>query len=394
VFDIITFSISWLEAHQIIDIRTWLELKYSLHNKTPILNRTDKCFEHPHPLLPIMAEQLAWYQYPDKKQHDLWYEHHKRNCTIYFHFPDDWEDEDEIRLGLKEAIRLDTCALRITRKCHLSALADNPQYRRLRDRLIFEACEYKPYIPHFNTDFVSVDHNELVDIKELTHNIKIVSFRGQQFVHKFITPGRHQNSFETEVENYKKLADAPGVPRLTAVVRKDGLIQGLLMSYIDGTDLWSTVYNTATPEKHLDEPFLLDITFKLIRLAADLERCNFYHEDLKCTNIVRRHTDGQLFFIDLGGGLTDGMYRPERESVIYSQGPDATDALFTLGRTIWELWVADSPRKGAPLDRVHNGIVRDIIRDCEEGRLESIMHLSDKYSSLDICSRYPSWMDM
>lgn len=324
-----------------------------------------------------MAEQVAWYQYPDKKQHDLWYRDRKTNRTVYLHFPDDWEGEHEVGLAVKLAIERDTYAFRVTRKCPQSALADNPQYQRLRDRLIFDTCDYKPYVPHFNTDFVSVDHDELVDLKEVSHNVKVVSFRGQEFAHKFITPGRYQNSFETEVDNYKKLAGAPGVPHLTAVVRKDGLIQGLLMSYIDGINLWSTVYDAGMRDEHL----LLDITFKLIRLAADLEQRKFYHEDLKCTNVVRRHADGQLFFIDLGGGLTEGMYREERWSVIYSQGPDATDALFTLGRTIWELWTADSPWKGAPLDRVCNATVRDIISDCENGSVESIVHLSDKYSS-------------
>jgi tRNA A-37 threonylcarbamoyl transferase component Bud32 len=323
-----------------------------------------------------MAEEIAWYQYPDNKQHDLWYRHRKTGRTVYLHFPDRWEGY-EPEFAFKVAIEKDTSALRVTRKCFESDLVDNPQYRRLRDRLIFEVCEYKPYVPHFNTDFVSVDHDELVDVKEITHNVKVVSFRGQQFVHKFITPGRYQNSFEAEVENYKKLAGAQGVPHLTAVVRKKGLTQGLLMSYIDGIDLWSAVYDAGMR----DERFLLDVTFKLIRLAADLERRDFYHEDLKCTNVVRRHADGQLFFIDLGGGLTEGMYRLGREIVLHTQGPDASDALFTLGRTMWELWAADSPRKGAPLDRIPNETVRDIIRDCENGSVESIVHLSDKYSS-------------
>ena len=127
------------------------------------------------------------------------------------------------------------------------------------------------------------------------------------------------------------------------------------------------------------EELLLDITFKIIRLAADLERRKFYHEDLKCSNIMRRDADGELFFIDLGGGLTQGMNREERESVICDHGPDAIDALFTLGRTLWELWTADSPWKGAPLHRVSNETVRCIITDCEQGNV-SIFHLSEKYS--------------
>ena len=220
-----------------------------------------------------------------------------------------------------------------------------------------------------------MDDDDLIDVEQLTHNVKIVIFRQQQFVHKFITHGRFQDSFETEIENYKKLTDVPGIPQLTAIVRKKGLVQGLFISYIEGIDLWHMVYNTGMR----DERLLFDITFKIIRLAADLERRKFYHEDLKCSNIVRRNADGELFFIDLGGGLTDGMYRQGRELVIFSQGPDVVDALFTLGRTIWELWTADRPWKGVSLDRVINGMIRDIIKDCEEKGVESIVKLSEKY---------------
>lgn len=82
-----------------------------------------------------------------------------------------------------------------------------------------------------------MDHRELVDLKELSRNVKLVSFHGHQFAYKFITPGRYQNSFETEVENYKKLAGVPGISQLKAIVRRERLIQGLLMSYIEGIDL-------------------------------------------------------------------------------------------------------------------------------------------------------------
>src|SRR5947207_2278181 len=175
-----------------------------------------------------MPYQVAWYQYPDKTQHDLWYLCLKRQCTVYLHFPDHWEGEHEVGLALKIAIEKNTCALRVTRKCPESALSDYPQYRSLRDRLVFTECEYKPYIPHFNSDFCAVDYEDLVDIEELSHNVRLVSFRGERFAYKFITPERYQNSFETEVETYKKLVGVPGIPHLTAVVRKEGLNRGLL----------------------------------------------------------------------------------------------------------------------------------------------------------------------
>src|SRR5438876_226095 len=188
-----------------------------------------------------MVYEIGTYQYPGDKRADLWVRCPRRSCTVYLYFPEGRESDLELGVALKAAIEKDTCAIKVTRKCPESALGDNPQYSRLRDRLVLVVCEFKSYIPHFNSDFVAVDHDELVDVKQLTDNIKVVSFRQQQFVYKFITPGRSQNSFETEVENYKKLADVPGIPHLTAVVRKEGLIQGLLMSYIEGLDLWSAV---------------------------------------------------------------------------------------------------------------------------------------------------------
>jgi len=172
---------------------------------------------------------------------------------------------------------------------------------------------------------------------------------------------------------------ASGIPTLKAVVRKAGFPHwhGILISYIEGSDLWSAVLANENMCQW-DAQDLLNITYRIISVAASLEQCNFYHEDLKCSNIIRR-SDGESFFIDLAGGLTEGMYRPERQSTIYETGPDAHDALFTLGRTIWELWAADSPFKGVCLARVPNETARNIIKDCEEGNLENIVCLSQKY---------------
>jgi hypothetical protein len=150
------------------------------------------------------------------------------------------------------------------------------------------------------------------------------------------------------------------------------------MSYIEGPNLWTAVADGDIR----DDDMRLDVTYRIIRVAVELERHGFYHQDLKTTNIIRRHADGEIYFIDLAGnGLTEGMYREERESIIDSEGPDASDALFTLGRTIWELWTGDCPWRGRfSLDRIQNETARDIIRDCEEGNMESIAHLSEKYS--------------
>lgn len=55
----------------------------------------------------------------------------------------------------------------------------------------------------------------------------------------------------------------------------------------------------------------MKVTYRIIEIAAGLEKVGYYDEDLKCQNIIRRRSDGALFFIDFGGGLTDGFYREE-----------------------------------------------------------------------------------
>jgi hypothetical protein len=125
-----------------------------------------------------------------------------------------------------------------------------------------------------------------------------------------MTPKCHQISFEAEVENYKKMTGVAAVPELKAVVRKPELVHGLLMYYIEGSDLLYVIQNGDIPEEEL-----LNITYRIM-----------------------------------------------------FNGPKLSDALFTLGRTVWELWAAESPSKGAhgaPLDRVRKETARNII-DCEE----------------------------
>ena len=315
-------------------------------------------------------ENRYQYPHPQQNRYELWCQCPTRSCTVYLEFLDGWESILDVRRALKAAREWNTCAVRMTR--NRPASSENPgQHCHFE----FSICEFKPYQPQFNSDFAAVDHTELIDVKQLKDNVKVVSFRGEQFVYKFMTPRSHQMSFETEVKNYEKLTGATRIPTLRAVVRKAGLIQGLLISYIEGLDLWDLVENG----EFRDEEQLLEITYKVIHITADLEQLDFYHEDLKCRNLVRREADGELYFIDFGGGFTEGMFRDERYASICYNGPDASDALFTLGRTLWELWVAESPWKGAPLERVQNEIARNIIRDCEETKVENIIRLSKRY---------------
>ena len=60
----------------------------------------------------------------------------------------------------------------------------------------------------------------------------------------------------------------------------------------------------------------------------------------KCNNIILDDNHG-LYIIDLGGGLTEGMYRPESEWKILQGQMTASDVLYTFGRTVWGLWDSD-----------------------------------------------------
>jgi len=314
----------------------------------------------------IVLQAVGRYDYPDKRQFDLWYQCPIRLCTVYIAFKDGWNSENEVRCALNAAIEMRTFAIEVARPAGES--------RGLK----FSECQSKSYQPHFNSNFVHVDHEELTHVKELKSNVTVVSFNGEEFAYKFMTPKCYQNSFETEVDNYRKLEGAEGVPRLKAVVRKAGLVQGLLVSYIEGIDLWSAVQHRGMWNEHI----LMDITKRIIRVAANLERHKFYHVDLKCGNIIRRGIDGEIYFIDFGGGWTDGMYREERFQHISRYGPDPRDALFTLGRTIWELWAARHPFKDAPLDCIKNDTVQNIIRDCDEGNIDNIVDLCALYCGM------------
>jgi len=319
--------------------------------------------------------EIGRHDWPTPGYFGCWYTCPTRKVTVYLEFWDSFEDQCDITRALKIACQLNALGLIITRKPPRSL---NPQNGgNISRHLDYKECPFKPFQPQFNSTFHAVDHDDLIIERHITDSVAIVSFENERFIYKFMTDSCFQRSFETEERNYLALAGVSGISGLRAVVRKAGVVQGLLTSYIEGKDLWSVAQNS----DNIEESELFDITNRIVQLASVLEEQNFYHEDLKCSNVIRRDSDGELFFVDLGGGKTRGMYRPDRETHIILYGCDAVDALFTLGRTLWSLWMGTHPSSSVKVDGIRNKMVRDIITDCEEGNVETIIALRRKYFS-------------
>ena len=163
-----------------------------------------------------------------------------------------------------------------------------------------------------------------------------------------------QVSFEREFRNYLRLQECEGVPSLVAVVRRDGMIRGFLISYIDGKNLGEA--------RIASETELLAVTSGIISRAAGLETVGYYNEDLKCENILRRQSDGAIYFVDFAGGLTEGFYPEESFRDLCRGKIDPNVGVYILGKTLWQLWTRDIPSNEVP-DSIPDP-VRNIIHDC------------------------------
>lgn len=130
------------------------------------------------------------------------------------------------------------------------------------------------------------------------------------------------------------------MPALKAVVLNPRLPPdhpGLLISYIEGDDLRELYWDLWQSE-------LLDITERVIRLAADLEDRKFYHQDVKCNNILRRREDGEIFFIDFEQDVRESMYPAKWDKWIrHKRIVSPLHALFALGRSLSELSTRSIP---------------------------------------------------
>jgi hypothetical protein len=210
---------------------------------------------------------------------------------------------------------------------------------------------------------------------KLGSNVELVTYEGKLHVYKFMTRDIPQQRFEVEVQRYHSLEGVQGIPEFKGLVQSGGVLQGFLISYIEGVDLWRFITETG----EIGDGALLDIARRIIELCAELERREFYHQDLKCPNIVRRKCNGEIFFIDFGPGLSGGMYREERGADIRRGKITAEGGVYILGKTLWQLWCRDLPTEENQLERVECVPARRIISDCLTARFNTIGNLYSEH---------------
>lgn len=136
------------------------------------------------------------------------------------------------------------------------------------------------------------------------------------------------------------------------------------------------------------------ITRSILEAILDLEKYRYYPQDLKCSNIMLGENH-DLHIIDLGGGLTEGMYRLEAKDDILQGRIKPKDMLYTFGRTVWDLW---DPEFTGVEKRPQNGrlptLIEEMVMECSNDDVENqeILHMWERYESrLEQAAREVSW---
>lgn len=148
--------------------------------------------------------------------------------------------------------------------------------------------------------FIPIDRDELQTVKPLTPTVEIVQYKGK---YKFMNYLSQTVSFEMEITHHLRVLGSRFVPRLYNIVQHKGENRGLLLEFIDGKDLSELCSSLDSHQRY-------SITAATLDAIADFETHGYYPQDLKCANIVLRHSD-MVFVVDLSGGFSQGMYLPD-----------------------------------------------------------------------------------
>lgn len=227
-------------------------------------------------------------------------------------------------------------------------------------------------------EYPCIERDQLQTVRPLTPNVDIVLFNGKKYVHKYMNVFSQPSSFECEIRNHQRVYGSRFVPELFNIVTCDRKNRGLLLEYIDGENL-SQISSV------LNEMQLYSMTASILDAITDFEMRGYYPQDLKCANIVSRNKDMSLFVVDLGTGFTEGMHLQEATRAFGGVSILPYQMVYTLGRTLWELWMDDIP----PVDENEEApgslpvIIQKLVKECcLEKQFKSVAEVKEVYFSV------------
>jgi serine/threonine protein kinase len=132
---------------------------------------------------------------------------------------------------------------------------------------------------------------------------RLVNFEGEAYVLKGVDFPGSEYRLAQELSHYKMLSRSRWIPEIGGIVSRQGRREAFLVHYYPGGDLRSHFDADNSTKRR----WVIQVATAL----AELNSMNFFHQDVKCANIV---VDGfgDIRIIDLeNGGGTDGWTHPD-----------------------------------------------------------------------------------
>jgi serine/threonine protein kinase len=203
-------------------------------------------------------------------------------------------------------------------------------------------------------------------IQQIHPSVDIVKYGGTKYVHKYMAVRSHAaHSFEFEITNYEKTVGSPYLMKLHYIVTYKDVNRGLLFEYASSKSL---AHIRLTPSE------VYSIIMLLLNTLCDLEACGYYPQDLKLPNILVSDDKRLLHIVDLGSGLTEGMYRLESERSILRGKMTGRDMCYTFGKMVSQLYYENDD---VPPVETLPPLIRTIVMECCGNDLEPDIRVED-----------------
>jgi len=225
------------------------------------------------------------------------------------------------------------------------------------------------WVDPFGDPFNAPDHiprirrDDLAIIRQIKPGVDVVNYGGNSFVHKYMTYFSEAFSFEIELANYAKAAGSQYIPNLCYIVTHKDVNRGMLIEYLPSESLHNVLL--APSEKYAASAYLLDA-------LSDLETREYYPQDLKLPNILFSRDRRMVHIVDLGTGVTEGMYREGSEWRLLHGNANSRDICYAFGKTLLYLFSEEDSDEESEEKAIESlpPLIRTIVVECCGDQLE------------------------